>query len=76
MVKPGKGLGVERLGVVARVVKETAIRSIGRVEVGQAHQIDPRTGETVGEEIGLLARQKSRGRDQCDSEEPRSLPVR
>ena len=65
MIEPGECLGIERLGVVAGVVEQAAIRPVGRVEVGQPHQVDTGARQSVGEEVGLLRREKRRGRKQC-----------
>ena len=59
MVEPGQCLGVERLGVIAGVVKEAPIWSIGRVELDQPHEVDAGPREPVGEKVRLLGAEET-----------------
>ena len=40
MVEPGQGLGVERLGIVPRVVEEAVARTDGHIQVAEPDQVD------------------------------------
>ena len=75
MIEPGECFGIERLGVIASVVEQTAIGTQGRIEFTQPNQVDPRAGQSVDESVRLFGRQKCRGREHHNSKKPCSPSV-
>ncbi len=77
VVELGQREGIERLGVVARVVEQAEIRAKGRVEVPEPDQVHAGTSQAVGELIGPVGFEERGRSDQIDSEEPRTaFPLR
>ena len=62
VIEPGQRLGVEGLGVVARVVEQAATRAQRHVEIAQPDQVDAGSGQPVGQGVGPFGLQEGRRR--------------